>query len=346
MVLGPNCITILPTYQCTAACTNCCFGSHPWVKGRIPQAEILRYIHEAASIPTIKLVVFSGGESFLLKGDLEEALSLATSLGLSTRCVTNAWWAVSRASAREFLAPYVAAGLADLRISAGDNHQVYIPLARVLYAARAAYDHAIDVVVTVEYTIERSITAETLRGDPLFSEIFSEQETARLLIRESPWLPMDTDNAPLGAIDLDTVLNSHNAASRSGCRSILTTLVATPQQELYACCGLTFQQTPELRLGLLSEKSMPNMYRDATEDFLKIWLAVDGPEKILAWAASYDPSLEWENRFIHQCGACRFMYRDEKVRRVIRDHAAEVVPDVLLRFEIYRKETNLEVSMS
>jgi hypothetical protein len=62
----------------------------------------------------------------------------------------------------------------------------------------------------------------------------------------------------------------------------------------------------------------------------KIWLAVDGPEKIVAWAGQKDPSIEWENRFAHQCDIRRFMYQSPQIKRVIREHYQEVVGDVLL----------------
>jgi hypothetical protein len=57
---------------------------------------------------------------------------------------------------------------------------------------------------------------------------------------------------------------------------------------------------------------------------------VDGPEKIVAWAGQKHPSIEWENRFAHQCDICRFMYQSPQIKRVIREHYQEVVGDVLL----------------
>ena len=91
----PSALTILPTYQCTAACKNCCFGCTPNIKGRIPQDRLLSYIGEAKKIPSLRLVVFSGGECFLLGEDLDEAIGLASGKDVITRCVTNGYWADS-----------------------------------------------------------------------------------------------------------------------------------------------------------------------------------------------------------------------------------------------------------
>ncbi len=50
----------------------------------------------------------------------------------------------------------------------------------------------------------------------------------------------------------------------------------------------------------------------------------------MAWAGQKHPSIEWENRFAHQCDICRFMYQSPQIKRVIREHYQEVVGDVLL----------------
>jgi hypothetical protein len=67
-------------------------------------------------------------------------------------------------------------------------------------------------------------------------------------------------------------------------------------------------------------------------DFMKIWLHVDGPERILAWAASKDPGIDWEGRYAHHCHACLALFEDPLVRTAIRAHHRERVDDVLARY--------------
>ena len=62
---------------------------------------------------------------------------------------------------------------------------------------------------------------------------------------------------------------------------------------------------------------------------MKRWIRVEGPERILAWAADRDPSTEWEGMYAHHCQACLRLYKDEAVRTVIRDHHREKVADVV-----------------
>src|SRR5207249_10291620 len=65
------------------------------------------------------------------------------------------------------------------------------------------------------------------------------------------------------------------------------------------------------------------------KDFLKVWIHYQGPEKILAWAAERDRSIQWEGMYGHRCQACIRVYRDPAVRAVIQNHYQQVIPDVL-----------------
>ncbi|MCD0158218.1 MULTISPECIES: radical SAM protein [unclassified Deinococcus] len=332
---GPDCLTILPTYRCTAACSNCCFGSHPWVEGRIPQSEILRYIREAAQFQTLSLVVFSGGECFLLEEDLIEAVALATRLGLATRCVTNGFWATSERTAMRKLEPLLDAGLSEINFSTGDNHSEYVSLDNILYGSYAAKKLGIGIAVMIELTDTRKVTRETLLQHPLHQKFFGTNRELNEFIVESPWIAMD-EAATNVQYDPAHYLNKNNVHTKSGCNSILSTIVATPQRELFSCCGITSQQIPEVKLGSLDQHSILDMYEDASNDFIKMWLSVDGPEKIVAWASQFDSSIEWENRFAHQCETCQFMFHDAKVKKVVREHYKDVIHDVLLKYSMLR----------
>jgi len=326
---GPTCITILPTYKCTAACANCCFGSHPWVRGRIPQDNIVKYISEAAEYKSLRLVVFSGGECFMLGDDLVSAIAYATSIGLATRCVTNGYWASSLEEARRRIEPLIMAGLTELSLSTGDQHARFVPIENIMYAMRSALEKRLGVATMIELSGERTITQASIREHPLFAELLSTFPSSQIHMDESPWISMDVGEDEVRYSDTQ-LLNRSNVDTRQSCTSVLDTIVVNPQEELYACCGITSQQIPELNLGKIKDHALTNMYDVARTDFMKIWLSVEGPEKILAWAASIDPNIDWENRFSHQCDACRFLHEDEKVATVIATCYEERVADILL----------------
>ena len=50
--------------------------------------------------PSIKVVVFTGGECTLLKDDLISAICFCTNLGLKTRIVSNGHWGKSLETAQ------------------------------------------------------------------------------------------------------------------------------------------------------------------------------------------------------------------------------------------------------
>jgi hypothetical protein len=327
----PDTVTLIPTYNCTAACEHCCFGSHPGITTRLSLDRIVHHIDQAAALGSVRLIVFTGGECFLLGNDLTHAVARCTHHGLSSRCVSNAYWATTEHAAIERLRPLADAGLGDLNVSTGDAHQAFVPVARIINAMRAASALNMRALVVVESRRHRSFSSAALRADPRWSELVSGSNTkCNPVVFESPWMSMDP-SAPVDQPERK-LASLNTLPRRSGCDSVLRTIVVTPDERLGACCGLTREQIPELSLGSLRSASMHSLVDGMFDDFLKIWVALDGPDHILAWAADRDPEIRWQGRFAHHCDSCRFMYSDRRVRTVISEHWEEVADDVLFRF--------------
>src|SRR5215469_6384658 len=122
MLIRPLTLSLITTHQCTAACDHCCFHCTPRVTKAIPHDRLRSLIGETAELPSIRLVVFTGGECFLLGNVLNELIKRATDRGLMTRCVTNGYWATSRNAAKQRIAEVAAAGLKEINISTGTFH--------------------------------------------------------------------------------------------------------------------------------------------------------------------------------------------------------------------------------
>jgi MoaA/NifB/PqqE/SkfB family radical SAM enzyme len=322
-------VTILGTYRCTAACENCCFGSNPYMTKRLDLGDILAFIEESARYPSCKLVVFSGGECFLLGDELVTAVEYATSLGFSTRCVTNGYWAKSLRHGRRRLSTLVEAGLKELNVSTGDYHQRWVAQNTVVNAACLSVEAGLrSTVVMVELQKERRVTAASVGADARVRELLAD-ETAHFQLIESPWMPMNAeDHIPQSD---EQLLSRRTLHLRGGCDSVLRNLVVTPERRFGFCCGLTRERIPELNAAW-DGGTLDDLLEAGSRDFMKIWLHVDGPERILAWAASKDPRIEWENRYAHHCHACLALYTDPLVREAIRAHHRERVEDVLARY--------------
>lgn len=320
-------LSLLLTLQCTAECANCGTSSSPRVKVRLEEDRARALIEEAA-LEGYNLVAFTGGEPMLYGRRLFNLISLAKSRGLSTRLVSNAFWAISPQRAERIVARLKDSGLTEINFSTGDQHSRFVPVVNVIHAIRAALDQKMRVAVMIETTALSRITTESIRTHPKFIEQIGEEDSFRVCFCESPWMPLsphELEEYPPGV-----AINSENLDRRTGCDSIINTSTVLADGRIMACCGLGTQGIPELEVGHVGEMSLQTAFDSTKEDFLMRWIRDEGPEKILAWAATKDPSIEWENQYAHRCQACKRLYSDEKVRTVLRKHHEEKMLDVLV----------------
>lgn len=319
-------LSVMPTYQCTAECTHCGTLSSPREKTWLPVDTMLSTIEQAAE-NGFKLVVFTGGEATLAGKNLLLGIQKAASLGLLVRLVTNAHWAVNEKGADKRVQEFVAAGLNEINFSTGDQHARFVPIERVIRATRAAAKAGLSVAIMIETMKERRITEETLTSHPEFERIVHDFPRTRISIHESPWMPLSPSSVhtyPEGV-----AINQENIALCQGCDSVLSTTTILADGQIGACCGLGMRLIPELQLGTVHETALLDVVQQAEDDFLKHWIRVEGPERILAWAATHNPAIQWENMYAHRCQACLRLYKDPAVREVVLEHYKEKIPDVL-----------------
>ena len=323
---GKRTLCIMPTYQCTAECTHCGTASSPRDKTWLPD-ELLHEAIEQAAAAGYQLIVFTGGEPTLAGEALLQGMRHAASLGMDVRLVTNAYWANSAAAAAQRIQEFVGAGLNEINLSTGDQHARFVSLDNIMRATRTAVQAGLKVVISVETVRERVITKETVETHPDFLSLREEYPAAWLAVVESIWSPV----TPLAREKYaeGTAVNRSNLAQCQGCDSVLTTTTLKPDGYLSPCCGLGIRFLPDLQIGNLRETSLVEANRAAASDFLKQWIRKEGPERILAWAATHNPEIKWENMYAHRCQACIRLYKDQKIRRVISEHYEEKIGDIL-----------------
>lgn len=336
----PQTLTLLPTYRCTAACKDCCFESNPGISHRVPQERLLKYIDDAARLGSVKQVCISGGEAFVIGDDLVELIAAASKRGMLTRVVTNGYWATSERAARLRLAPLIEAGLTELNFSTGDDHVAWVPLRYVVDGLAVAFSYGLGLALMIEARADRVIGLEDVRREAeRHPQLRAAIDAGAIHVVESPWMPFRSTAVPQAN---GAYINAANVHLRAPCRSVLTTLVVSPGESLGLCCGLTREGIPDLHAGDLRQAEMANLIDQSAYDFLKIWLFVEGPERILAWAASKNEQIDWENRYAHNCDACRRIYRDPVVAQTIAEHFEERYDDVLAKFRLYLSELRSE----
>ncbi|WP_460972843.1 radical SAM protein [Prescottella soli] len=319
----------MPTFRCTAACQNCGTFSSPGPgHSSLEGHTVTRLIAQAADAG-YRGVVFTGGEATLALDIVLSGVAQANSLGMGTRLVTNGWWAETEAGAYDILGRLRSAGLDELNLSTGDQHARFVPVSSVIRAAVTSLELGFRSLCVMIEVIEGSVIhKDDILEDGEFRMALDKNPAANVQVIESPWMPVRPDRRnfyPDGYL-----LNRNNVALKTGCSSCLTTTTVQADGRIAACCGIGMRAVPELQVGRVESTSLREADLTAADDFLKRWIRLEGPEKILAWAANIDPEIEWENMYAHKCQACLRLYKDDRVRAVIQEHHQEKIPDVLL----------------
>lgn len=304
----------MPTFHCNAECEHCGTGSSPREHTRLSMDAILSAIDQAAAAGFCG-IVFTGGEPTLAWEPLLAGVRRARSHGLGVRLVTNGHWGTERGAAT-VAGALADAGLTELNLSAGYQHARFIPVERVANAARAAACLGVPVSILVETTQPGSPIVEFLRqaADAIAAEV----PHAQVVVVERVWSALD----PLITLSpREKTVNRFNVSNCQGCDGILANYTLQADGRFSPCCGLAIRAVNELSLGAQPETTLFEAVSRAEADSLMRWIRAIGPERILAWAASHDPSIRWENLYEHRCHACLRLYTDANVRETIRRYA-------------------------
>jgi len=322
-------------YQCTAACEHCCFSCSPRVTDRLPPERLADFILQAKKFETIKVVVFTGGECFLLGEDLNQLVSLAKSEGYSTRVVTNGYWANSRESAINRLTALKRNGLDEVNFSTGYYHQKYVPLKNIVNGISAGIDLGLHGAIMIEDVVGSSGTSECLMK---VEKIAAAVSTGKLRIIVSPWMSFKGKDI----INLTPRAESETL-SCGGCHTVLSVIAITPTEDLYACCGLPMREIPEMKLmNLKGILDIRKAIDELPDDFMKIWLSVEGPFEILKFASQYDSKISVPSRSMHVCEACRYLYSNMSTREVLGRYMPDKRSEIIL--EYFRRLNCMRIS--
>jgi hypothetical protein len=257
---SPLRLGLILTYRCNASCRHCYFNAGPARREEMLKGEVLRYLNQAASLSTLKMVGFTGGEPFLLPELLREAVSHAVDRGFRTEVVTNCFWAENKETAEARLSGLVEAGLEVINLSADDFHQEFIPFSYVRNCYEAA--RALGLKITILCSVARSsrLTAEKiidLLGDPNIQTL---RETAQPSA-ETYAVVIETGFIPAGRgsqIPRGEWAVSQPAAGP--CLHVLRDISVDPSGRVLPCCSAT---------GLIEKLTLGNARREPLSDILE-----------------------------------------------------------------------------
>ncbi len=149
-------------------------------------------------------------------------------------------------------------------------------------------------------------------------------------------MPFTKESLPyLPPIDKET-----NHPSKDRCTNLFNALTISPDNRLLACCGLPVLYIKHLDLGNLNRFSMDTLYDNQFNDFLKIWLFVDGPYKILLFVEKKLGFELPECRVLsHICFYCAALFTNKMYLNTAQKFYKEVFPSIMLRYSFIVKQS-------
>ncbi|CUP53798.1 radical SAM protein [Bacteroides thetaiotaomicron] len=333
LVIPPKTIAFATTYQCNAACKNCCFSCNPSIKARLSVKDMKEYIDQALNFyaSSLKVLVLTGGESFLLKDDLVEILEYGSSKGLVTRVVTNGYWAQSYQKAYNTLLNLREHGLKEINYSTGDDHQEWVPYENIVNGCIAAMDLNLTCVVNVETHDNSKFDGNTFFLDSRLRTYFdhTKYETP-LKIEKGLWIPFNSESH----ITTDNIIPKEDI-SRTRCYSLFTTIPINPFSYMMSCCGLVSEHVIPFRLGSLKKQTVKELYEMQFNDLMKIWLYTEGPYNILKYI--YEKRGIDRNISGHICAICAEIFRENENIQCVKDNYEELFASVMFKYLLLKR---------
>lgn len=320
----PNILTIAPTHKCTASCKECCFGCTPKIDYIMSSERIIEYIDDSLrEYPEIKVIVFTGGECFLMGDELTTVVAHAASYNTITRVVTNGYWAYSYEAAVERLKKLVEANLTEINFSTGDCHQEFVKFDNIVNGILAAYDLGIKTIcISVESPPYAEFTSKQIKEHVKLAPIIEE---GVLICLDAAWMTFKTEEETR---DGQYIYQKQYKP----CHNIYNNITINPYSQMLACCGLTVEYNEYLKLGSLEKHGIRELYESQFNDLFKLWLYTDGPEYI------YDKVLEERHvrrkSLSHECAYCIELIKDKENIPVIKEIFERDLSNILYRFKM------------
>ncbi len=329
-----NTLAFLLGYRCGVRCRSCLWGERLGDRETVDPVEACNWLEQARAIADIRLIGFSGGESFLYLRQIKEIAGFAWTRH-ATPCAisTNSSWALNADQATRLLAPLHALGLRELLLSVDDFHQEQVPLERVGFALAAARQLGIrctlQCVVTetsrklAHYLEALGVSPESARpgheGDLRATEIYCTRLGAAAGLPPSAFAPKP------GALS-------------SYC-SMLGPLVIAPHGDVHLCCGPAFS-IPALTAGNLRREELKTILDRAEWDPVYNALALGhGPVQLVDCLRERGLGHWVRDDYSTSCEACVHLLSTPGVEAALREGLQPRQGELFLKRNILAQES-------
>lgn len=318
----PTTLAFLTTYKCNFYCDHCSVSCGPKRNEVISWEQMKMAIDQACDIASIRLIVFTGGESSLYRRLLIDGITYVAQKGLMTRVVTNGWWASTSQNTKKVLKEWVDAGLNEINISYDDYHLEYLEKyggeQNILNIVKAADELNITALIgtvinpkgkiRTNYLREKMINAGFLgKIEYLEDFLFALGRAREKLPKESFYL-------------------ADEELKKKGCRDAGKTLVVLPTGEITFCCGHLLNASSQklITLGKIGEKeTLSTMVSRMQRNALYWWLYLRGPADV----AKKVGINELEHRSCEICHIIATQYMDKLL--ALADNKEDIFSNLL-----------------
>lgn len=344
LVINPVMLSFITTYKCTSACENCCFECNPKRNESLTDKDIIDYISKAvACYKSIKVVILTGGECFILGEKLVRIIEHATSLNLVTRIVTNGFWAENYEKAFEKVKMLATAGLKELNLSTGDDHLHFVPFSNIKNAALAALENNLKVVINIESAQHKEFDSNEFLADVKLKEYVLKGE---LILMNGIWVSFKNNEQERREINEKENIRKDRkfvTLQSARCENLFNTITIDPNHRMIACCGITSKRINYLDLGNTKNNSIKNLYENQFRDFLKIWLMVEGPASVMDFLSDYIENFHM-NTNMHPCVICEKILNNAEYLKILRENYRKIYSRVMLKYFFTKKELENETA--
>jgi hypothetical protein len=330
-------LVLSTTYKCPVKCRYCGAECSPENNERLSYNDMISFIDQVYTFGKLHLVVFTGGEPFLLGNNLLRSVKYCSDKGLTTRIVTNAYWAKTPLLAKRIIKKYIDAGLSEINLSCDDYHQEHIPIENIKYANEACLEfnlpcligHKVmkDCKISIEY-LEEFLGYRLARFDP------GKVNPDNNVISSGYTVPL-TDNMHL-IPDEDILYPETDHHWKGPCTSILKHVIITPRKELSICCGMISRKVREIFYGPIDGRTnLKEAIVLAHQDLIVNWLALEGPYGIMKFILNKAPDIPFRKKYVSICHLCSEIFTREDCRMVLLKYGHEKCLEISLERSLY-----------
>jgi len=288
------------TERCDISCAHCYFSCHPSSGADMTRQEAEDYINEAAAIPSMRWVSFTGGEPFLLLELLKALVPYVAERGMKSECVTNCSWATSPERIRDELEELAGLGLDALNISVDDFHQAHVPFERVRNCYEAARGLGLKTVIMCTTSKSSRLRLEEisrLLGGGVYILGRRRPESFSAIGVESAFTPIGR------ATELPLEERIIGDKSLEGpCDAVLRDIGVKPGGEVMPCCSAA-SQLEALKVGNIADGGLPRLLEDAWKGPIFNILSSKGPLGLPKAAFGDGP-------YVNKCHLCHELLKD------------------------------------